>query len=161
MSENEYANLLPDVEPVADGVEVVEDVADQPGIETLEGRMGLLLQGEAMQAHFIEMPPGMFTPEHAHETESISRFDFFLYCDVEVVRAVTLVERGFLAFPVVRPILRKRRAVLVVRCDELGGHAVAHGGERNVVVVVGDGAPVVHDDTSSELRLACLFYRRR
>ena len=76
----------------------------------------------------------------------ISRFDFVLDCDVEVVRPVTLVERCFLAFPVVRPILRKRRAVLLVRCDELGGHAVIHGGECHVVVVIGDGATVVYDN---------------
>ena len=71
MAENEDADLLPTVESFADGVDVVDNVYDQPGIETLEGRMGLLLQGEEMQSHFIEMPPGMFTPEHAHETESI------------------------------------------------------------------------------------------
>lgn len=71
MAKVDESELLPEVEPFADGVKVVEDIYDQPGIETLEGRMGLLLQGEAMQSHFIEMPPGMFTPEHAHETESI------------------------------------------------------------------------------------------
>lgn len=62
---------LPTVESVTDGVEIVRSVTDQPGIETLEGRIGLLLQGEAMQSHYIAMPPGMYTPEHAHETESI------------------------------------------------------------------------------------------
>lgn len=71
MTENENSDLLPEVKSFAEGVEVVENVYEQPGIETLEGRMGLLLQGEEMRSHFIEMPPGMFTPEHAHETESI------------------------------------------------------------------------------------------
>lgn len=71
MTDTPGSDPLPTVETVAEGVEVVEDVYDQPGIETLEGRIGLLLQGEDVQSHFIEMPPGMFTPEHAHETESI------------------------------------------------------------------------------------------
>lgn len=65
------SDRLPDVEEFAEGVQVVENVADQPGIETLEGRIGLLLQGEDVRSHFMEFPPGMFTPEHAHETESI------------------------------------------------------------------------------------------
>lgn len=71
MANTNRQNLLPEVDEFAEGVEVVENVHDQPGIETLEGRIGLLLQGEDVQSHFIEMPPGMFTPEHAHETESI------------------------------------------------------------------------------------------
>lgn len=66
-----HADQLPTVETVTDGVEIVRSVTDQPGIETLEGRIGLLLQGDAMQSHYIAMPPGMYTPEHAHETESI------------------------------------------------------------------------------------------
>lgn len=61
----------PDVETVTDGVEVVENVYQQPSVDTLEGHIGLLLQGEEMQSHFIEMPPGLYTDEHAHETESI------------------------------------------------------------------------------------------
>lgn len=71
MVDEANSDLLPDVESFAEGVEIVENVFEQPSIETLEGRIGLLLQGEEMQSHFIEMPPGMFTPEHAHKTESI------------------------------------------------------------------------------------------
>ncbi|WP_254863713.1 cupin domain-containing protein [Halovivax gelatinilyticus] len=71
MENTPESDLLPNVETITEGVEVVSNVYDQPGIETLEGRMGLLLQGADVQSHFIEMPPGMFTPEHAHETESI------------------------------------------------------------------------------------------
>lgn len=71
MPDTDSSDVLPEVEEFAEGVAVVENVYDQPGIDTLEGRMGLLLQGEDVQSHFIEMPPGMFTPEHAHETESI------------------------------------------------------------------------------------------
>lgn len=62
---------LPDVENITDGVEIVENVHDQPAVDTLEGRIGLLLQGKDMQSHFIEMPAGLYTAEHAHETESI------------------------------------------------------------------------------------------
>lgn len=62
---------LPNADNLTDGVEIVEDVYDQPAVDTLEGRIGLLLQGEDMQSHFIEMPSGLYTDEHAHESESI------------------------------------------------------------------------------------------
>lgn len=62
---------LPDVTNLTDGVDVVHDVYDQPGVDTAEGRIGMLLQGEAIQSHFIEMPGGLYMDEHAHETESI------------------------------------------------------------------------------------------
>lgn len=42
-----------------------------PGIETLEGRIGPLLKGEGLQAHYIEMPGGLFCEEHPHPTESL------------------------------------------------------------------------------------------
>jgi quercetin dioxygenase-like cupin family protein len=71
MDETQRTDKLPTVESFADGVNVVEGVPEQPGIDTLEGRIGLLLQGEDVQSQYIAMPPGMFTPEHAHETESI------------------------------------------------------------------------------------------
>lgn len=76
----------------------------------------------------------------------ISRFDFFLDCDVELVCAVTLVECCLFPLLVVLPVLYKWRPLVVFRGDELGGHAVANGGERYVVVIVRDGAPVVYDD---------------
>jgi pimeloyl-ACP methyl ester carboxylesterase/quercetin dioxygenase-like cupin family protein len=59
---------------LARGVTILEDVTDPrevPGVETLEGRIGPLLLGESSQAHFIEMPPGMFVAEHPHPTESL------------------------------------------------------------------------------------------
>lgn len=56
------------------GVQVIDDVTNAaacPGIETVEGRIGPLLKAEECQAHYIEMLPGQFTPEHAHSTESV------------------------------------------------------------------------------------------
>jgi quercetin dioxygenase-like cupin family protein len=56
------------------GIAIVEDVADSKvnqGIDTLEGRIGPLLKGDGSQAHFIEMPGGLFCEEHSHSTESL------------------------------------------------------------------------------------------
>ena len=56
------------------GIQVVEDITDSdrnPGIETLEGRIGPLLKGDGSQAHFIEMPPDLYCEEHSHVTESL------------------------------------------------------------------------------------------
>lgn len=58
-----------------DGIQVIEDVTNpdkNPGIDTLEGRIGPLLKGDGSQAHFIAMPPGLYCgEEHAHPTESL------------------------------------------------------------------------------------------
>lgn len=57
-----------------EGIQVIEDVTDKeknPGIETLEGRIGPLMKADHCQAHYIEMHPGLFCEEHAHSTESI------------------------------------------------------------------------------------------
>lgn len=62
---------LPETREPTEGIAIVEDIFAQPGIDTAEGRMGLLLQGEAMQSHYIDMEPGLYLDEHAHETESI------------------------------------------------------------------------------------------
>ncbi|MBI4585273.1 MAG: alpha/beta fold hydrolase [Planctomycetes bacterium] len=56
------------------GIQVIEEVTDaekHPGVETLEGRIGPLLNGDQSQAHYIDMPPGLFLAEHPHRTESI------------------------------------------------------------------------------------------
>jgi dienelactone hydrolase/protein tyrosine phosphatase (PTP) superfamily phosphohydrolase (DUF442 family)/quercetin dioxygenase-like cupin family protein len=58
---------------LAPGIEIIEDITERTrtaGVETLEGRIGPLLLGESGQAHFIEMPAGMFTEEHPHGSES-------------------------------------------------------------------------------------------
>lgn len=57
-----------------DGIQVIDDVTDgeaNPGVQTLEGRIGPLLKGEGSQAHYIEMQPGLFCEAHPHSTESI------------------------------------------------------------------------------------------
>ena len=57
-----------------EGIRIVENVTDgdaNPGVVTLEGRIGPLLKGDASQAHFIEMPGDLFCHEHTHTTESL------------------------------------------------------------------------------------------
>lgn len=57
-----------------DGIQVIDDVTDStlnPGVGTLEGRIGPLMKGEGSQAHYIDMHPGLFCEEHPHSTESI------------------------------------------------------------------------------------------
>lgn len=56
------------------GIQIIEDITDpdrNPGIETLEGRIGPLLKADGSQAHFIEMPPDLYCEEHTHATESL------------------------------------------------------------------------------------------
>jgi quercetin dioxygenase-like cupin family protein len=57
-----------------EGIRIVEDVLDGekcPGVETLEGRIGPLLKGEGLRAHYIEMQGGLYCEEHPHPTESL------------------------------------------------------------------------------------------
>lgn len=63
--------LLPNILRPAWGIQIVDDIGKQPAVETIEGRVGLLLQGEASRAHFFEMPPHSFTAEHTHPNETI------------------------------------------------------------------------------------------
>lgn len=59
---------------LAPGVQLIEDITDKAktaGVETLEGRIGPLLLAENCQAHFIDMPSGIYCEEHPHSTESI------------------------------------------------------------------------------------------
>lgn len=53
------------------GIRIVDRVDGLPGVDTLEGVIGPVIRGEASQAHFIDMPPGMFCGEHPHATESL------------------------------------------------------------------------------------------
>jgi hypothetical protein len=85
------------------------------------------------------------------------RVNVFLHGDVEVVRAVPLVERCFGFLPFVSPVVLKRRPFLIDWRDVLSRHSFASGGEGYVVVVVRDGATVVNDDRASELRFTGFF----
>lgn len=61
MTEGEFPN----------GIRVVNSVDALPGVDTLEGKIGPVIRGQASQAHFIDMPAGMFCLEHPHATESL------------------------------------------------------------------------------------------
>ena len=59
---------------LAPGIQIVDDITDKKqtaGVATLEGQIGPLLLGEGCQAHFIDMPAGMYCEEHPHSNESI------------------------------------------------------------------------------------------
>lgn len=59
---------------LAPGIQIVESITDQEqttSVPTLEGAIGPLLLGEDCQAHFIDMPAGMYCEEHPHSNESI------------------------------------------------------------------------------------------
>jgi hypothetical protein len=67
-------SLTPERVHLAPGIEIIADVTDRKktaGVSTLEGRIGPLILGEGSQAHFIDMPAGMYVKEHPHSTESI------------------------------------------------------------------------------------------
>ncbi len=81
---NRRAAAAPELDPatettperlqLAPGIEIIDDVTDRSktaGVETLEGRIGPLLLAEGCQAHFIDMPGGLYLKEHPHSTESI------------------------------------------------------------------------------------------
>ncbi len=51
--------------------EILRDVANQPGLETIEGRLVPLLSAERIKSHIIVMHPGQYAAPHAHPTESI------------------------------------------------------------------------------------------
>lgn len=62
---------LPKVSHPSPGIQIVDNIAAQPAVETFEGRVGLLLQGDATRAHFFEIPAHAFTAEHPHPVETI------------------------------------------------------------------------------------------
>lgn len=59
------------MENIPKGIQIIESILNQDGVDTLEGRIGPLLLGESGQCHFIEMKPGMFCDEHPHASESL------------------------------------------------------------------------------------------
>jgi pimeloyl-ACP methyl ester carboxylesterase/quercetin dioxygenase-like cupin family protein len=57
-----------------DGIQVIEDISDlgkNPGVDTLEGRVGPLMNGAHGQARFFVLPAGLYLAEHPHASESI------------------------------------------------------------------------------------------
>jgi pimeloyl-ACP methyl ester carboxylesterase/quercetin dioxygenase-like cupin family protein len=59
---------------LAPGIQIVENITDKrqtTGVKTLEGEIGPLLLGNGCQAHFIDMPAGMYCEEHPHSNESL------------------------------------------------------------------------------------------
>ncbi len=69
MSENKKADM-PHVQMLAQ-IPLVNSIFDVPGTETLEGRVGAIVNGNKGAAHYIEMPPNMYCGAHKHPTESI------------------------------------------------------------------------------------------
>lgn len=65
--------MIPDtkITNLGKGIRIIDNISQQPGVDTLEGRIGPLLQGVDSQAHFIEMPPDLYVEEHSHPSESI------------------------------------------------------------------------------------------
>jgi pimeloyl-ACP methyl ester carboxylesterase len=78
------AVLEPELDPVTEstprrlflarGIEIISDITDRKetaGVDTLEGRIGPLILGQGSQAHFIDMPGGMYVEEQPHTSESM------------------------------------------------------------------------------------------
>ena len=63
----QYPAILRPVE----GIQIIEGITAQPGVHTLEGKIGPLIRGKGCQSHFIDLPPGLYTEEHPYQTESI------------------------------------------------------------------------------------------
>lgn len=76
---------------------VLRNVAEQPGVETLEGRLVPLMGGIDIRSHLIVMHPGQWCYPHPHPTESLiytisGRWVFCTTEDGEEVR--TVIEAG-------------------------------------------------------------------
>jgi quercetin dioxygenase-like cupin family protein len=54
-----------------EGIKILRAVVDAPGVETLEGRFGPLLNARRGGIHYVEIPPGAYMDDHAHERESL------------------------------------------------------------------------------------------
>jgi quercetin dioxygenase-like cupin family protein len=54
-----------------EGIKIRWAVLDAPGVDTLEGRFGPLLNGKRGGVDYVEVPPGAYMDDHAHERESL------------------------------------------------------------------------------------------
>lgn len=70
MSQESIQAAMPEIVELADSVEVIDDLYEQPTVGTGAGETGLLLQGESAQAHLIKQPPWLYVTCD-HPTESI------------------------------------------------------------------------------------------
>ncbi len=64
---HDYASIL----RPAPGVQVIPDIAIQPGVRMAEGRLSPLIWGAQSQSYLVEMPPGAYLEEHPHAFEAI------------------------------------------------------------------------------------------
>lgn len=69
MSHDSLEAAMPRIVELADEVEVIDDLYEQPTVGTAAGETGLLLQGESAQAHLIKQPPWLYvTCDHPAES---------------------------------------------------------------------------------------------
>jgi len=54
-----------------DGIKIARAIGDAPGVDTLEGRFGPVLNAERGGCHYVEIHPGAFLADHPHEQESL------------------------------------------------------------------------------------------
>jgi len=54
-----------------EGIKIIPAIEAAPGVDTLEGRIGPLLNAQRGGCHFIEVPPGAYMDDHAHPKESL------------------------------------------------------------------------------------------
>lgn len=56
---------------IQEGIKIIPAIEAAPGVNTLEGRIGPLLNAQRGGCHFIEVPPGAYMDDHAHPKESL------------------------------------------------------------------------------------------
>ena len=54
-----------------EGIKIVPAIDGAPGVDTLEGRFGPLLNAARGGCHYIEIPPDAFLADHPHDKESL------------------------------------------------------------------------------------------
>lgn len=84
MENNNGAPPPVDMVPIGE-CRVLRNVVDQPGVETVEGRLVPLMSGGALRSHMIVMHPGQYCDAHPHDSESIiyTISGRWVFCTVE------------------------------------------------------------------------------
>jgi quercetin dioxygenase-like cupin family protein len=54
-----------------EGIKIHRAVVHAPGVDTLEGRFGPLLNAARGTTHYVELPPRAYMDDHAHDRESL------------------------------------------------------------------------------------------